>query len=111
MTPKERLKRLESYSVCDNYREKEEDFREIEKALEVLDIITKNKKFIDVCYGASGNKIIVENYQFSVSAMQKEDFRKVKEWLRNAKWLFKRCIAWITKHLCRTKIEQRQKND
>ena len=23
MTPKERLKRLESYSVCDNYREKE----------------------------------------------------------------------------------------
>ena len=85
MTPKERLKRLESYSVCDNYREKEEDFREIEKALEVLGIITKNKKFIDVCYGASGNKIIVENYQFSVSAMQKEDFRKVKEWLRNAK--------------------------
>ena len=85
MTPKERLKRLESYSVCDNQREKEEDFREIEKALEVLEIITKNKKFIDVCYGASGNKIIVENYQFSVSAMQKEDFRKVKEWLGNAK--------------------------
>ena len=85
MTPKERLKRLESYSVCDNYREKEEDFREIEKALEVLEIITTNKKFIDVCYGASGNKIIVETYQFSVSAMQKEDFRKVKEWLRNAK--------------------------
>ena len=85
MTPKERLKRLESYSVCDNYCEKEEDFREIEKALEVLEIITKNKKLIDVCYGASGNKIIVENYQFSVSAMQKEDFRKVKEWLRNAK--------------------------
>lgn len=83
MTPKERLKRLESYSVCDNYREKEEDFREIEKALEVLEIITKNKKFIDVCYGTSGNKIIVENYQFSVSAMQKEDFRKVKEWLEN----------------------------
>ena len=49
MTPKERLKRLESYSVCGNYREKEEDFREIEKALEVLEIITKNKKFIDVC--------------------------------------------------------------
>ena len=24
---------------------------------------------------------VVENYQFSVSAMQKEDFRKVKEWL------------------------------
>ena len=47
----------------------------------MLDIITKNKKFIDVCYGASGNKIIVENYQFSVSAMQKEDFRKVREWL------------------------------
>ena len=85
MTPKERLKRLESYSVYDNYREKNEDFREIEKALEVLEIITKNKKFIDVCYGASGNKIIVENYQFSVSAMQKEDFRKVKEWLGNAK--------------------------
>ena len=39
MTPKERLKRLESYSVCDNYREKEEDFREIEKALEVLEIL------------------------------------------------------------------------
>ena len=36
MTPKERLRRLESYSVCDNYREKEEDFKEIEKALEVL---------------------------------------------------------------------------
>ena len=39
MTPKERLKRLESYSVCDNYREKNEDFREIEKALEVLEIL------------------------------------------------------------------------
>ena len=39
MTPKERLKRLESYSVCDNYREKEEDFKEIEKALEVLEIL------------------------------------------------------------------------
>ena len=81
MTTNERLKRLESYSVCDNYREKEEDFKEIEKALEVLEIITKNKKLIDVCYGAKGNKIIVENYQFSVSAMQKEDFRKVREWL------------------------------
>ena len=39
MTPKERLKRLESYSVCNNYHEKEEDFREIEKALEVLEIL------------------------------------------------------------------------
>ena len=41
MTTKERLKRLESYSVCDNYREKEEDFKEIEKALEVLEILKK----------------------------------------------------------------------
>ena len=45
MTPKERLKRLESYSVCDNYREKEEDFREIEKALEVYEILKKHVYF------------------------------------------------------------------
>ena len=49
MTPKERLKRLESYSVCDNYREKEEDFREI------ADIIIKvlrnpgDKKLLKEC--------------------------------------------------------------
>lgn len=69
----------------DRLEELEKENELLKKALEVLEIITKNKKFIDVCYGASGNKIIVENYQFSVSAMQKEDFRKVKEWLENGK--------------------------
>lgn len=79
MTPKERLKRLESYSVCDNYREKEEDFKEIEKALEVLEIL---KKYLFV------NRLTLATTQsigigFLNSKNQIDDFKIIKEWLRN----------------------------
>ena len=67
MTPKERLKRLESYSVCDNYREKEEDFREIEKALEIYEILKIRLK--------------KNTYKRATSF----DYEKAKELLENAK--------------------------
>lgn len=79
MTPKERLKRLESYSVCDNYREKNEDFREIEKALEVLEIL---KKYLFV------NRLTLATTQsigigFLNSKNQIDDFKIIKEWLED----------------------------
>ena len=75
MTPKERLKRLESYSVCDNYREKEEDFKEIEKALEVLEILKKYVYFSDKSRYIKMRDI---HKQF-ISC----DYEKVREWLEN----------------------------
>lgn len=72
MTPKERLKRLESYSVCDNYREKEEDFREIEKALEVLELL----------HGVFEYKKV---QTFMDNLKTGDDFFKIKEWYNNAK--------------------------
>ena len=79
MTTKERLKRLESYSVCDNYREKEEDFREIEKALEVLEIL-KNE---------SDDKRIIERNGIASfhldMILTTDNYRKIKEWL--GKWI------------------------
>ena len=75
MTPKERLKRLESYSVCDNYREKEEDFKEIEKVLEVLEILKKYVYFSDKSRYIKMRDI---HKQF-ISC----DYEKVREWLEN----------------------------
>ena len=72
MTPKERLKRLESYSVCDNYREKEEDFKEIEKALEVLEIL----------HGVFEYKKV---QTFMDNLKTADEFFKIKEWYNNAK--------------------------
>lgn len=72
MTPKERLKRLESYSVCDNYREKEEDFREIEKALEVLDILHDVFEYKKV-------ETFLDNLKTG------DEFFKIKEWYENEK--------------------------
>lgn len=72
MTPKERLKRLESYSVCDNYREKEEDFREIEKALEVLEILHGVFEYKKV-------QTFVNNLKTA------DEFFKIKEWYENGK--------------------------
>lgn len=77
MTPKERLKRLESYSVCDNYREKEEDFREIEKALEVLEILKKH-----VYFSVKSRCIRMGDIYKRTTSFDYED---LKEWLRNAK--------------------------
>ena len=72
MTPKERLKRLESYSVCDNYREKEEDFREIEKALEVLEILHDVFEYKKV-------ETFLDNLKTA------DDFFKIKKWYENEK--------------------------
>lgn len=72
MTTKERLKRLESYSVCDNYREKEEDFREIEKALEVLEILHDVFEYKKV-------QTFMDNLKSG------DEFFKIKEWYENAK--------------------------
>lgn len=72
MTPIERLKRLESYSVCDNYREKEEDFREIEKALEVLEIL----------HGVFEYKKV---QTFMDNLKTADEIFKIKEWYRNGK--------------------------
>ena len=72
MTPKERLKRLESYSVCDNYREKEEDFREIEKALEVLEILHDVFKYKKV-----------QTFMDNVKTV--DELLKIKEWYDNGK--------------------------
>ena len=72
MTPKERLKRLESYSVCDNYREKEEDFKEIEKALEVLEIL----------HGVFEYKKV---QTFMDNLKTADEFFKIKEWYENEK--------------------------
>ena len=72
MTPKERLKRLESYSVCDNYREKEEDFREIEKALEVLELL----------HGVFEYKKVEK---FLNNLKTGDEFFKIKEWYENGK--------------------------
>lgn len=81
MTTKERLKRLESYSVCDNYREKEEDFRAIKKALEVLDILKERKSVIQLVSNSNGNNIILkETYQFTIGCYD-EDYFKIKRWL------------------------------
>lgn len=81
------IAKLNFLSSYDTDPEKRQQYKEcinvLLKDLEVLEIITKNKNLIDVCYGASGNKIIVETYQFSVSAMQQEEFNEVKEWLEN----------------------------
>ena len=81
MTPKERLKRLESYSVCDNYREKEEDFREIEKALEVLDILKKRIYIMSQAKDSVGT-VLAETIGFWLNSVD-EDYIKVKEWLGN----------------------------
>ena len=81
MTPKERLKRLESYSVCDNYHEKEEDFREIEKALEVLDILKKRIYIMSQAKDSVGT-VLAETIGFWLNSVD-EDYIKVKEWLRN----------------------------
>ena len=70
MTPKERLKRLESYSVCDNYREKEEDFREIEKALEVLEILKEYD------YTHDKNTLFI-----ALDCMKYDELIKIEEWL------------------------------
>ena len=75
MTPKERLKRLESYSVCDNYREKEEDFREIEKALEVYEILKKL-----VYFSVKSRCIRMGDIYKRTTSFDYED---LKEWLRN----------------------------
>ena len=72
MTPKERLKRLESYSVCDNYREKEEDFREIEKALEVLEILKEYD------YNHVKNTLFI-----ALDCKKYDELIKIEEWLRN----------------------------
>ena len=72
MTPKERLKRLESYSVCDNYREKEEDFREIEKALEVLEILHDAFKYKKV-----------QTFMDNVKTV--DELLKIQEWYENGK--------------------------
>lgn len=72
MTTKERLKRLESYSVCDNYREKEEDFKEIEKALEVLEILHGVFEYKKV-------ETFLDNLKTG------DEFFKIKEWYENAK--------------------------
>ena len=72
MTPKERLKRLESYSVCDNYREKEEDFREIDKALEVLEILHDVFKYKKV-----------QTFMDNVKTV--DELFKIKEWYENGK--------------------------
>ena len=77
MTPKERLKRLESYSVCDNYREKEEDFREIEKALEIYEILKKH-----VYFSVKSRCIRMGDIYKRTTSFDYED---LKEWLRNAK--------------------------
>ena len=77
MTPKERLKRLESYSVCDNYREKEEDFREIEKALEVYEILKKH-----VYFSVKSRCIRMGDIYKRTTSFDYED---LKEWLGNAK--------------------------
>ena len=77
MTPKERLKRLESYSVCDNYREKEEDFREIEKALEIYEILKKH-----VYFSVKSRRIRMGDIYKRTTSFDYED---LKEWLRNAK--------------------------
>ena len=75
MTNKERLKRLESCSLYGNYREKEEDFREIEKALEVLEIL---KKYVYFSYKSRYIKMRDIHKQF-ISC----DYEKVREWLEN----------------------------
>ena len=72
MTPKERLKRLESYSVCDNYREKNEDFREIEKALEVLEILKEYDYIHDK------NTLFI-----ALDCMKYDELIKIEEWLEN----------------------------
>lgn len=72
MTPKERLKRLESYSMCDNYREKEEDFKEIEKALEVLEILHGVFEYKKV-------ETFLDNLKSG------DEFFKIKEWYENGK--------------------------
>lgn len=73
MTPKERLKRLESYSVCDNYREKEEDFREIEKALEIYEILKKH-----VYFSVKSRCIKMRDIHKQFISC---DYEKVREWL------------------------------
>ena len=72
MTNKERLKRLESYSACDNYREKEEDFREIEKALEVLEILKEYD------YTHDKNTLFI-----ALDCMKYDELIKIEEWLEN----------------------------
>ena len=72
MTPKERLKRLERYSVCDNYREKEEDFKEIEKALEVLEILHDVFEYKKV-------ETFLDNLKTG------DELFKIKEWYENGK--------------------------
>ena len=75
MTNKERLKRLERCSLYGNYREREEDFREIEKALEVLEIL---KKYVYFSYKSRYIKMRDIHKQF-ISC----DYEKVREWLEN----------------------------
>ena len=84
MTPKERLKRLESYSVCDNYREKEEDFREIEKALEIYEILKKH-----VYFSVKSRCIRMGDIYKRTTSFDYED---LKEWLRNEQYRLFRFI-------------------
>ena len=88
MTPKERLKRLESYSVCDNYREKEEDFREIEKALEILEILKCSVKYKEehkyiLNERMKGQKFMLIDFTVKGTIKGTDNVNKVKEWLEN----------------------------
>ena len=90
MTSKERLKRLESYSVCDNYREKEEDFREIEKALEVLEILKNSIKYKEehkyvLNEKMKGQKFMLIDFYVKGTIKGTDNVNKVKEWLGNGK--------------------------
>lgn len=78
MTPKDRLKRLESYSVCDNYREKEEDFKEIEKALEVLEILKSN------AYLCTKIELYMQlDSRYLNIRIREKDYKTIKKWLED----------------------------
>ena len=88
MTTKERLRRLESYSVCDNYREKEEDFKEIEKALEVLEVLKNSVKYKEehkyiLNERMKGQKFMLIDFTVKGTVKGTDNVNKVKEWLGN----------------------------
>ena len=67
----------EHYKEGDNYREKEEDFKEIEKALEIYEILKKHVYFSDKSRCIRMGDIYKRTTNF--------DYEDLKEWLGNAK--------------------------
>ena len=72
--------------MCDNYREKEEDFKEIEKALEVLEILKCSVRYKEehkyiLNERMKGQKFMLIDFTVKGTVKGTDNVNQVKEWL------------------------------